>query len=61
MKKENDEITDLFRSRLGNAEMTVLDGNAVQIRLSPARNWSITAGKSSSNGVTICNTEAESG
>ena len=22
MKKENDEITDLFRSRLGNAEMT---------------------------------------
>ena len=26
MKKENDEITDLFRSRLGNAEMTVRDG-----------------------------------
>ena len=23
MKKENDEITDLFRSRLGHAEMTV--------------------------------------
>ena len=26
MKKENDEITDLFRSRLGNAEMTGRDG-----------------------------------
>mgnify|MGYP000236653069 CR=1 FL=1 len=26
MKRENDEITDLFRSRLGNAEMTVRDG-----------------------------------
>lgn len=26
MKKENDEITDLFRSRLRNAEMTVRDG-----------------------------------
>lgn len=26
MKKENDEITDLFRSHLGNAEMTVRDG-----------------------------------
>ena len=26
MKKENDEITDLFRSRLGHAEMTVRDG-----------------------------------
>ena len=23
MKRENDEITDLFRSRLGHAEMTV--------------------------------------
>ena len=26
MKRENDEITDLFRSRLGHAEMTVRDG-----------------------------------
>lgn len=26
MKRENDEITDLFRSRLGNAEMVVRDG-----------------------------------
>ena len=26
MKKENDEITDLFRTRLANAEMSVRDG-----------------------------------
>ena len=26
MKRENDEITDLFRSRLGHAEMTVREG-----------------------------------
>lgn len=39
MKRENDELTDLFRSRLSNAEMTVREGfwNEVSASVSVAR------------------------